>query len=151
MTHRWLPIWIKGLGTLYLLEAPLLLVLRALILMFVPSKTPWTAEFQGFQYRTWSVVLLLAFAAFLLSGIACWVSGVRLTRGRPNAERTWRSLVLGLAGMHLLWLVWVFLVQDRFWILHLLHALLVWGLAFQAWQGPRDLPQPAGRDAEYIS
>jgi hypothetical protein len=51
---------LKGLGTLYLLEAPLPLVMRAIVLMFVPSKSDWTDEFYGFQYRTWEVVLTLA-------------------------------------------------------------------------------------------
>jgi hypothetical protein len=131
--RSWLPFWIKTLGTVYLVEAPVLLVMRAIVLMFVPSKSAWTDEFQGFQYRTWSVVFLFAFAAFLSSGVACWVSGVRLARGRPNAARTWRYLAAMLVGMHSLWLVWIFLTGDRFLVFHLVQAILVAGLALYSW------------------
>jgi hypothetical protein len=54
---------LKVLGTRYLIEAPLLLVMRTIVLMFVPSKSNWTDEFHGFQYHPWGVVLALAAAA----------------------------------------------------------------------------------------
>lgn len=134
--RQWLPFFLKVLGTLYLLEAPLLLVMRAIVLMFVPSKSAWSDEFQGFQNRTWSVVLLLAAVTFFGSGLACWVAGVWLSRGRPQAEHRWRYLSGWLVVMQLTWLVWVFLTHDRFLLFHLLQTLVVIGLGLYAWFAP---------------
>lgn len=129
----WVPFLLKALGTLYLLEAPLLLVMRTLVLMFVPSKSAWTDEFHGFQYRTWSVVLALAAGLFFASGVACWVLGVRLGRNRPHAARDWRYLLGWLILLHVGWLGWVLLTNDRLLVGHLLQAVVVFALAGYAW------------------
>ncbi len=138
--RQWLPFSLKALGTLYLLEAPLLLVMRAIVLMFVPSKSAWTDEFQGFENRTWSVVLLLAAGAFFCSGVACWLAGVWLRRGRPQAERFCRHLSGWLVIMQCTWLVWVFLTHDRFLLFHLCQALGVLSLGLSTWFGLRKAP-----------
>lgn len=133
MVGDWTPLLLKVLGTLYLLEAPLLLWMRLLVLMFVPSKSDWADEFHGFQYRTWGVVLALAAVLFFASGVASWVIGVRLGRGRPNAERSWRYLMGWLVLLHLGWLSWAFLTDDRFLVGHLLQAVAVFAFAGYAW------------------
>ena len=127
------PLILKGLGTLYLIEAPLLLVMRAIVLMFVPSKSDWIDEFHGFQYRTWGVVLALAAVLFITSGLACWVIGVRLGRGRPTAARDWRSLMSWLVVLQLGWLGWVLLTNDRFLVAHVLQSVVVFAVAGYAW------------------
>lgn len=131
--RKWEPLFIKALGTLYLLEAPLLLVMRALVLMFVPSKSDWTDVFHGFQYHTWSVVLALAAVLFFGSGVSCWIVGVRLAQGRPKAERGWRYLVAGLILLQLIWLAWAAMTHDRFVLVYLVQTLVVVGLGVFAW------------------
>lgn len=83
--HKWLPVVAKTVGTLYLLEAPAILVLRAIVLMFVPSKLAWTETFHDIAMRTWAVVLAVAALTHLVSGIVGWVIGVRLARHRMHA------------------------------------------------------------------
>jgi hypothetical protein len=129
----WLPFLLKALGTLYLLEAPLLLAMRAIVLMFVPSKSDWADTLQGFQYRTWSAVLLLAAVLFFGSGVACWVIGVRLGQGRPNAGRAWQYLGGLLIVMQLVWLAWVYVTNDRFVLFHLFQTLFVVSLGLSSW------------------
>jgi hypothetical protein len=136
-----LPFFLKALGTLYLLEAPLLLVMRAIVLMFVPSKSDWSDVFQGFQYRTWSAVLLSTAVLFFASGVACWVIGVRLGRGRPNAESAWRYLAGLLTVLQLVWLAWAYATSDRFVLFHLFQTLFVVSLGLFSWvMRPRSTP-----------
>ncbi len=67
----WLPFMAKTVGTVYLLEAPAILLLRTIVLIFVPSKIGWTETFHGFPMRTWTVVLAVArrLAAGATSGL----------------------------------------------------------------------------------
>lgn len=52
-----LPWGAKIVGTVYLLEASVLLLLRLIVLMFVPSTIGWLLV----QHLTWSIWIVLAF------------------------------------------------------------------------------------------
>ncbi|MBX3011470.1 MAG: hypothetical protein KF832_08170 [Caldilineaceae bacterium] len=134
--HSWLPFWLKTLGTVYLVESLFLLVMRAIVLMFVPSKSDWTDEFRGIEYRVWGVVLFVAVVAFCATGIACWIMGVRLGRGLPNARQHWRYLAGTLIIMQGLWLLWIVFTGDRLILFHLVQGLLVVALALYPWLRP---------------
>jgi len=134
----WLPWAVKIVGTIYLLEAPAILVLRALVLMFVPSKIEWLETFHGIQMRTWAVVLAAAAITHLASGGAGWVIGVRLARRRPRALRHWQLLAGWLLVQHLAWSIWIVLAfqeETRYLLFTLLQGVLLLVLAIYSWCG----------------
>lgn len=136
--YTWFPWIVKILATIYLVEAPLLVGLRMIVLMFVPSKIDWSESFHGVPMRVWAVVLALAALTHLLSGIVGWVIGVRLARRRPGALQAWRLFCGWLVVQHGAWLVWAYLtrpVGSAFFLLPISVAqgLIVLGLAGYTW------------------
>jgi hypothetical protein len=132
----WLPVVAKTVGTIYLLEAPAILVLRTIVLMFVPSKIEWTESFHGIQMRTWAVVLAVAAITHLASGIGGWVVGIWLARRRPSALRRWRLFVGWLLVQHLAWSIWIVLAfqgETRYLLFTLLQGVLLLALGFYSW------------------
>ncbi len=132
----WLPLVAKIVGTIYLLEAPAILVLRMIVLMFVPSKIEWTESFHGIQMRTWAVVLAAAAITHLASGVGGWVVGVRLARQRPGVLRHWRLFVGWLLVQHLAWSIWIILAfqgETRYLLFTLLQGVLLLVLGCYSW------------------
>ena len=114
------------------------MVLRLLVLMFVPSKIEWTETFYGIQMRTWAVVLAAAAVTHLASGIRGWVIGIRPARGRPNALRQWRLLVGWLLVQHVAWSIWIVIAfpgETRYLLFTLLQGVLLLALAIYSWFG----------------
>lgn len=134
----WLPWVAKIVGTVYLLEAPAIMVLRLIVLMFVPSKIEWTESFHGIQMRTWAVVLAAAALTHLASGVGGWVIGVRLARQRSGALRHWRLFVSWLLVQHLAWSIWIVMAfqdETRYLLFTLLQGVLLLALALVSWLG----------------
>lgn len=135
---NWLSIVAKTVGAIYLLEAPAILLLRTIVLMFVPSKIGWKETFHGFPMRTWAVVLAVAAITHLASGVGGWVIGVWLARRRPDALRRWRLLVGWLLVQHLAWSIWIVLAfqgETRYLLFTLLQGVLLVALAIVSWLG----------------
>jgi len=136
-----LPFLAKTVGTIYLLEAPAILLLRLLVLMFVPSKIAWTETFHGILMRTWAIVLAVAALTHLVSGIAGWVIGRWLVRRRPSALRSWRTFVGWLLVQHLAWSLWLVLAfqgETRYLLFALLQGVLLLALAIVSWRSLRE-------------
>jgi len=132
----WLPWVAKIVGTVYLLEAPAIFVLRMIVLMFVPSKIEWTESFHGIQMRTWAVVLAAAALTHLASGIGGWVAGISLARRRPDALRRWRLFVGWLLVQHVAWSIWIVLAfqgEMRYLLFTLLQGVLLLALGYYSW------------------
>lgn len=135
---RWLPWAAKIVGMLYLLEAPAILVLRTIVLMFVPSKIEWTEPFHGIPMRTWAIVLAAAALTHLASGVIGWVIGVWLARRRLGALCHWRWYVGWLLVQHLAWSIWIVLAfqgETRYLLFTLLQGGLLLALALVSWFG----------------
>lgn len=136
--RSWMPFLVKCLATVYLIEAPLLVLFRAIVLMFVPSKIAWSEPFHGIPMRVWAVVLAVAGLTYLASGIFGWVIGVRLARRRPGALRVWQIFSTWLVVQQGAWLVWAYLtrpVGSAFWLLpvSVLQGVVVLALAGYSW------------------
>ncbi|MFN8445880.1 MAG: hypothetical protein U0175_34130 [Caldilineaceae bacterium] len=136
--RTWLPFIVKTLATVYLVEAPLLVVLRAIVLMFVPSKIDWGEPFNGIPMRVWAVVLAVAALTYLASGILGWVIGVWLARRQPGAIQAWQLFSTWLVVQHGAWLVWAYLtrpVGSAFWLLpfSVLQGVVVLALTIYSW------------------